>query len=54
MGSSLSWDPFLGVPSIVRHPCKKEPNMDPDLENYPYFGWKLTNHTTAVSGLLQA
>ena len=24
------------VPSIVRHPCRKDPTRDPNLENYAY------------------
>ena len=29
--------PF-SVPIIVRHPYKKDPERDPNLENYPYEG----------------
>ena len=35
MRSSLSRVPFYD-PNIVRHPYKKDPKMDPNLESYPY------------------
>ena len=34
MGSSLIRVPFQ-VPNIVRHPYKKDPERDPNSENYP-------------------
>ena len=35
MGSFLNQGPSQ-VPKIVRHPSKKDPKRDPNLENYPY------------------
>ena len=35
MGSSLNQGPFLG-PQKERHPSKKVPKRDTNLENYPY------------------
>ena len=35
VGKSLNQDPFLG-PQTVRHPYKKDPKRDPNLENHPF------------------
>ena len=35
MGSFLNQGPSQ-VPKIVRHPSKKDPKRDPNLENHPY------------------
>ena len=35
MGGSLNLDLFFRSPKIVRHPRTKDPERDPNLENYP-------------------
>ena len=50
MGSSLNYGPFLG-PNIVRHPYKKDPKRDPNLENYPYVYHTYSLHCSSFFGL---
>ena len=40
MCSSLSQGRFLGPPKMVRQPYMKDPERDPNLENYLYYTTK--------------